>query len=132
MTGNGNSSGPGSSTPLYKLFWWIVVPLLAVMQAATLYAERRPPADLDQRERFISSCYRGFRSSLSRETMAFIIHPEALRATPEGYRWTGDTMSGNEAGEFVDILLTCEGSPLDPEVDIQMHDFSTDGTSDSR
>ena len=50
MTGNGGNSGPGPAPPLYKLFWWSVVPLLTVMQAASLYAEHRPPADLHSEE----------------------------------------------------------------------------------
>jgi hypothetical protein len=103
------------------VFYWIVIPLVLLLQAASIFANRRPPADLEQRELFISACDKALNSSWHAPsgTMPVTLQPKYLQSTPEGYLWHGRTMGDNAAGEWVDIQFTCEGSPLAPKVQLE-------------
>jgi hypothetical protein len=123
---------PKPWTPVRKVFWWIIMPLVLILNAVSIFAARRPPADLDQRTLFASSCGKALDSALPSGMMAFFIDLEDLKSTPEGYVWRGETMGDNEAGNPVDFRITCEGSPLNPKIQLQECKFSSDDASVGR
>jgi hypothetical protein len=58
MTKTDGSLKPEPWSPFLKLLWWIIAPLVLILQVASIFAERRPPADLEQRELGLESVLR--------------------------------------------------------------------------